>query len=81
MRLIDDSHYEGFFVREFDSNLLLLICKTFDEQVLTNDAFNNSTEQEFIIMLLSCIFQSPSFSFTLDFLEENELNNIKEMVD
>ena len=36
MRLINESHYEGFFVREFDSNLFLLICKTLNEQVFEN---------------------------------------------
>ena len=81
MRLIKASHYEGLFVREFDSNLFLLIIKTFNEQVFANEAFNNAMEQEFITNLLACIFQSPQFSFTLDFLEESELNDVREMVE
>ena len=44
MRLIDPNHYTGFFVREFDSNLFLLICKTLEEQVFANEAFNNEAE-------------------------------------
>jgi len=45
MRLIKDSHYDGLFTREFDSELFLKLCETFKEQVLTNEAFNNITEQ------------------------------------
>ena len=36
MRLIKESHYEGLFNRQFDSDLFLLICKTFIEQVFEN---------------------------------------------
>ena len=77
MRLIKESHYEGLFTREFDSNLFLILCKTFKEQVLSNENFNNATEQGFIVHVLSCIFKSPQFSFVLDFLEESELQEVK----
>ena len=73
MRLIAPSHYDGLFMREFDSNLFLRICATIEEQVLQNEEFNNQTEQEFIVHLLNAIFRSPQFSFVLDFLEEREL--------
>ena len=44
MRLIKESHYVGLFAREFDSELFLLLCKTFIEQVFENPAFNNEVE-------------------------------------
>mmetsp|Transcript_29773 Transcript_29773/g.39605 ORF Transcript_29773/g.39605 Transcript_29773/m.39605 type:complete len:128 (+) Transcript_29773:254-637(+) len=59
MRLIDPKHFKNFFVREFDSNLLLVLCTTLNEQVFQNEAFNNATEQEFIVTLLAAIFESP----------------------
>lgn len=80
MRLIKVSHYEGLFTREFDCELFLLILKTFNEQVITNEAFNNATEQGFIVDLLDCIFRSPQFSFVLDFLEESELAQVRQLI-
>lgn len=59
MRLIKESHYEGLFAREFDSELFLLLCKTFSEQVFTNSSFNNVIEQEFIVHVFACLFRSP----------------------
>ena len=44
MRLIDLGHFDTLFVREFDSNLFLTLCATFDEQVINNEAFNSVTE-------------------------------------
>ena len=80
MRLIKESHYEGLFNRQFDSDLFLLICKTFIEQVFENQAFNNAVEQEFVICVLSNIFRSPQFTFVLDFLEDNEQAIINDIV-
>ena len=79
MRLIKESHYETLFTREFDSILFLQLCQTFDDQVFMNEAFNNETEQEFIVNLLAAIFRSPQFSFVLDFLEESELTKVREI--
>ena len=76
MRLIDPNHYTGFFVREFDSNLFLLICKTLEEQVFDNPAFNNAAEQEFIVTLLTAMFASPQFAFMLDMLDEADLQRM-----
>ena len=80
MRLIKASHYEGLFNREFDSDLFLLICRTFNEQVFENPAFNNAMEQEFVILVLSSIFSSPQFTFVLDFLEDNEQAMVNDIV-
>ena len=44
MRLIVIDHYFLMFKREFSSELLLLLVKTFQEQVIDNTAFNNPAE-------------------------------------
>ena len=80
MRLIVIDHYFLMFKREFSSELLLLLVKTFQEQVIDNKAFNNPAEQEFVVTVLQAIIKTPGFDFTLSFLEEKELNACKELV-
>lgn len=80
IRLIKESHYETLFTREFDVNFFIILCKTFDEQVFANEAFNNATEQEFIVHILAAICRSPQFSFVLDFLEGVELDKVRDIV-
>ena len=45
LRLIDFESLSIIFKnKEVDSELLLLICRTFDEQIIANDNFNNEAE-------------------------------------
>ena len=82
MRLFNDNEvYAKIFNREFNSELLLLIHKTFKEQVIDNPAFNNRTEQMFVTTILWRIAKTPDFDFTLSFLEPEELAVIKTMVE
>ena len=60
--------------------MFLLVCKTFNEQVFENQAFNNAAEQEFVILVLSNIFRSPQFTFVLDFLEDDEQAMINDII-
>lgn len=81
MRLIKETHYDTLFTREFDSEMFLLLIKTFNEQVFDNEAFNNQTEQGFIVKFIANVFKSPSISFMLDFLSEAELASVNEIFD
>ena len=46
MRLIDLEYYNTLFKREFSSDLLLTLVKTFNDAVISNEdvAFNNDVE-------------------------------------
>lgn len=81
MRLVSQEHYKTLFTREFDSDLLLLLMKTFKEQVFENEEFNNATEHTFILFLLDLISKTPNFSFVLSFLEEKQLAEMKEILE
>lgn len=81
MRLVSQEHYKTLFTREFDSDLLLLLMKTFKEQVFENEEFNNTTEHTFILFLLDLISKTPNFSFVLSFLEEKQLAEMKEILE
>ena len=49
LRMISFEHFCGIFEgREVDVELLLVLCRTFREQVTENATFNNETEQEFV---------------------------------
>lgn len=53
--------------------MLLLLCRTFTEQVTDNAAFNNATEQEFVCQFLTMIAQTTqSFDFVLEFMGDDE---------
>ena len=80
MRLIDLAHYANIFKREFSSELFILLVKTFTEQVIKNENFNNETEQEFIVQILSLISKTTGFDFVLSFLEEKDLEISKALV-
>ena len=82
MRLISLEHYDTLFTREFSSDLLLVIVKTFNEAIISNTdiAFNNDVEQAFIVHVLGNASKTKSFDFVLSFLEEKELEVCKELV-
>lgn len=81
MRLVSQNHYQNLFSREFDSDLFLLLIKTFKEQVFENEAFNNATEHTFIVFLFDLISKTPNFSFVLSFLEEKQLADVKDILE
>jgi hypothetical protein len=49
LRVIAFEHFCKIFTnQEIDTDLLLLLSKTFTEQVAENESFNNQEEQEFV---------------------------------
>lgn len=49
LRVIAFEHFCKIFTnQEVDTDLLLLLCRTFTEQVAENESFNNQEEQEFV---------------------------------
>ena len=81
MRLINFEHYSTIFVSEFDAEVYLCIVDTFQKQVIDNTAFSNKDEQIFIAKFLTLISATPKFDFLLDFMEENDRQKIKSVID
>ena len=80
MRLISFDHYSRVFFTEFDGELLLHITRLLDEQVLKNEAFNTEAELMFIACFMATISRSPGFDFVLTFLDEKELEVVRDVV-
>ena len=82
LRMISFEHFCGIFEgREVDTELLLVLCRTFKEQVTENAAFNNAMEQEFVCQFLTMLARTTqSFDFVLEFLGAEEQNLIKELI-
>ena len=81
MRLFnDEAVYSKLFTREFNSELLLLLMQTFREQVINNPSFNKRAEQLFIVTLLWRVSKTPDFDFCLSFLDDDELESFKRLI-
>ena len=83
LRLIDFEQFSRIFKnQEVDGELLLLICKTFNEQIISNENFNNEAEQDFVCRFLQMLATvSTSFEFVLEFLGEDERTFICKLID
>ena len=82
LRVIAFEHFCKIFTnQEVDTDLLLLLCRTFTEQVAENESFNNQEEQEFVCQFLTMISTvSTSFDFVLEFLGDPEKQLITNLI-
>ena len=82
LRVISFEHYCQIFEKqEVETDLLLLLCKTFDEQVVDNVAFNNAEEQEFVCQYLTMLATiTTSFDFVLELMGEAEQKVISDLI-
>ena len=83
LRIIEFDHYSRLFKnQEIDGELLLLICRTFHEQIICNEAFNNEEEQDFVCRFLTTLATvSTSFEFVLEFLGDEERTFVSNLID
>eukprot|EP00349_Pseudokeronopsis_sp_Brazil_P010864 CAMPEP_0202979370 /NCGR_PEP_ID=MMETSP1396-20130829/85542_1 /ASSEMBLY_ACC=CAM_ASM_000872 /TAXON_ID= /ORGANISM="Pseudokeronopsis sp., Strain Brazil" /LENGTH=133 /DNA_ID=CAMNT_0049718771 /DNA_START=329 /DNA_END=730 /DNA_ORIENTATION=+ len=74
MRLISLEQFQQFMKEEFDCELLILILRTFQEQVTLNPSFLAQPEEQHFIaqFLLQVALQTPSFDFVLEFFSPVE---------
>ena len=80
MRLVNIDHLRSIFVRELDPELLLILVRTFREQVIENENFNTTEEQLFVAQFMLILGSTPGFDYVLEFLEPKELDQIMELV-
>ena len=80
MRCVNIDHLKSIFTRELDPELLLLLVKTFREQVCENESFNTLEEQLFVAQFMLILGQTPSFDYVLEFLEPAELEQINDLI-
>lgn len=81
MRLFDIDDLQPIFKAEFDPEVLLLITDVFTKQVIKNVEFNNLEEQKYICKFMLNISQSPKFDFTLDFMGDDEREQIRYVIE
>ena len=80
MRLVNIDHLRSIFVRELDPELLLILVRTFREQVIENKNFNTTEEQLFVAQFMLILGSTPGFDYVLEFLQPKELEQIMELV-
>ncbi len=82
LRVISFDHFCKIFQNcEVDTDLLLLLCRTFTEQVTDNATFNNLDEQQFVHQFLNMLATvTTSFDFVLEFLGNDEKKVITDLM-
>ena len=82
LRMFDIPTYKQILKEEFDGELLLLLLRTFKEQVLLNPSFQKEqAEHEFIHAFLAhSVAKTPNFDFVLEFFTSKEKEVVGEVV-
>ena len=82
LRVISFDHFCKIFQNcEVDTDLLLILCQTFTEQVTDNATFNNQDEQQFVYSFLDMLATvTTSFDFVLELLGADEKKIIADLI-